>query len=153
MELAKFTILGVPRVKKNTQRAVIAVNRKTGKPYPKIVMTPAYKAWQKSAIPQINRQKPSYTIDSPVNLKCLFYMDTEVKVDLSALYEGIQDELVSAKVLSDDNYTIVQSHDGSGVYIDRNKPRMEIIISEAIDRVKHPNYYVCYGGLTPEEII
>lgn len=56
-------------------------------------------------------------------------MDTLVKVDLSALYEGIQDELVATKVLADDNYTIVASHDDSGVFVDKNNPRMEITIT------------------------
>ena len=56
-------------------------------------------------------------------------MDTAVRVDLSALYEGIQDVLVELNVLTDDNYSIVASHDGSGVYIDRENPRMEIEIT------------------------
>ncbi len=56
-------------------------------------------------------------------------MDSAVKVDLSALYEGIQDVLVELNVITDDNYTIVASHDGSGVFIDRDNPRMEIIIT------------------------
>lgn len=57
-------------------------------------------------------------------------MDTTGKVDLSALYEGIQDVLVELNVLSDDNYTIVASHDGSGVSVDRTNPRMEIEITK-----------------------
>lgn len=129
MELAKITVLGVPRVKKNNQ-AVVLARSKTGKYFPKKVDTKAYKEWRKSAIPQINLQKPSLEIDFPVNLECKFYMDTAVKVDLSALYEGIQDELVATNVLTDDNYLIVASHDGSGVFIDKDNPRMEITITK-----------------------
>lgn len=129
MELAKIIVLGVPRVKKNNQ-AVVLARSKTGKYFPKKVDTKAYKEWRKSAIPQINLQKPSLEIDFPVNLECKFYMDTAVKVDLSALYEGIQDELVATNVLTDDNYLIVASHDGSGVFIDRDNPRMEITITK-----------------------
>lgn len=129
MYLAKLTILGVPRVKKNNQ-AVVLARSKTGKYFPKKVDTKAYKEWRKSAIPQINLQKPSIEIDFPVNLECKFYMDTAVKVDLSALYEGIQDELVATNVLTDDNYLIVASHDGSGVFIDKDNPRMEITITK-----------------------
>ena len=91
--------------------------------------TPAYKRWHKDAIPQINLQKPSLEIDFPINLACKFYMDSTVKVDLSALYEGIQDVLVELNVITDDNYTIVASHDGSGVFVDRVNPRMEIEIT------------------------
>lgn len=125
----RLTILGVPRVKKNNQ-AVVLARSKTGKYYPKKVDTKAYKEWHKKAIPQINLQKPSFEIDFPVNLACRFYMDTTGKVDLSALYEGIQDVLVELNVLTDDNYTIVSSHDGSGVFVDRNNPRMEIEITK-----------------------
>ena len=125
--IAKFVILGVPRVKKNNQ-AVVLARSKTGKYFPKKVDTKAYKEWQASAIPQINLQKPNFEIDYPINLACKFYMDTRVKVDLSALYEGIQDELVATNVLIDDNYLIVASHDGSGVFYDKENPRMVIEI-------------------------
>lgn len=124
----RLTILGVPRVKKNNQQVVLA-RSKTGKYYPKKVDTPAYKRWHSKSIDQIKKQKPSLEIDYPINLACRFYMDTDQKVDLSALYEGIQDVLVELNVLSDDNYTIVASHDGSGVYVDRLNPRMEIEIT------------------------
>jgi len=102
---------------------------KSGRYFPKKVDTPAYKRWHKDAIPQINLQKPSLEIDFPINLACKFYMDSTVKVDLSALYEGIQDVLVELNVITDDNYTIVASHDGSGVFVDRVNPRMEIEIT------------------------
>ena len=124
----RLTILGVPRVKKNNQAVVLARSR-SGKTFPKKVDTPAYKRWHSTAVPQINLQKPTLEIDFPINLACKFYMDTAVKVDLSALYEGIQDVLVELNVLTDDNYFIVASHDGSRVFIDRDNPRMEIEIT------------------------
>ena len=133
--IAKFVILGVPRVKKNNQ-AVVMARSKSGKYFPKKVDTPAYKIWHRNAVPQINLQKPSLEIDFPINLACKFYMDTAVKVDLSALYEGIQDVLVELNVITDDNYTIVASHDGSSVEVDRANPRMEIIIT-AKEAVKY----------------
>ena len=139
----RLVIQGIPRVKKNNQAVVIAKTR-TGKSYPKKVDTPAYKRWHRDAIPQINLQKPSVEIDYPINLACRFYMDTDGKVDLSALYEGIQDVLVELNVLTDDNYTIVASHDGSGVYVDRVNPRMEIEITpssrtfEPTPKIKKP---------------
>lgn len=126
--IAKIVVLGVPRVKKNNQSVVLARSR-GGKYYPKKIDTPAYKVWHKDAIPQVNLQKPSFEIDYPINLACKFYMDTAVKVDLSALYEGIQDVLVELNVLTDDNYKIVASHDGSSVEVDKENPRMEITIT------------------------
>lgn len=135
----RLTILGVPRVKKNNQ-AVVLARSKSGKYFPKKVDTPAYKRWHSTAVPQINLQKPTLEIDFPINLACKFYMDTAVRVDLSALYEGIQDVLVELNVITDDNYTIVASHDGSGVFIDRVNPRMEVEITgkypETGDKIK-----------------
>ncbi len=135
MIIAKFEILGVPRVKKNNQKVVLA-RSKSGKYFPKKVDTPAYKLWHSKAIDPIKKQKPTFEIDFPVNLKCSFYMDTAVKVDLSALYEGIQDVLVELNVLSDDNYTIVASHDGSSVAVDKTNPRMVIEITAKDGRAK-----------------
>ena len=66
-------------------------------------------------------------------LKCLFYMPTARKVDLTNLLEAADDALVTAGVLADDNSKIVVSHDGSRVLLDRDKPRTEIYITEVRD--------------------
>lgn len=68
-------------------------------------------------------------IDYPVNIKCTFYMPTARRVDLTNLLEAVDDMLVKYDVLFDDNYNIVQSHDGSRVYIDRENPRTIIEIT------------------------
>jgi hypothetical protein len=39
--------------------------------------------------------------------------------------------LVKHKIIQDDNYTIVKSHDGSRVYHDKSNPRVEIEIDYA----------------------
>lgn len=132
-EVARFTILGIPRVKKNNQKLVTKRNFKTGGLYAKKINTKAYAIWHSEALAQILKQKPAMEIDYPVNLKCLFYMANAGRVDLSALYEGIQDTLVECQVLTDDNYKIVASHDGSGVFVDRANPRMEITITKRTD--------------------
>jgi len=123
----KFVIGGQPSVKKNNQRVSFR-----GK-YPVKYNTPSYTRWQADARPQIQIQalkfRDQLPITTPINLQCLFFMGTARRVDLSALYEGIQDELVKMGVLEDDNYNIVSSHDGSGVRIDRQNPRMEITIT------------------------
>lgn len=138
--IAKFVILGPPRVKKNNQR--LASRGKYAVRY----NTPSYKEWLSKAIPQIYDQKKQldHIIDYPVNLRCMFYMPTRGRVDLSALYEGIQDLLASKDkydkngrlksiglyVLDDDNYKIVAGHDGSRVHVDKANPRMEIFITK-----------------------
>lgn len=81
-------------------------------------------------------------------------MDTAVKVDLSALYEGIQDELVATNVLIDDNYLIVASHDGSGVFIDKDNPRMEIEITAKFPdaRINEPATLSAIAKANKEEV-
>lgn len=142
--MVKIVILGQPRVKKNGQRTV--QNRYTNKPIR--VDTKAYKAWHGSALNQlqlmgynigfslVNAELKKYNqrpleaqIDYPINLCCKFYIKRDIIVDLSALYEGIQDVLVEVGIISDDNSRIVRSHDGSGVFIDPENPRMEIEIT------------------------
>lgn len=123
-----LVIEGVPRVKKNNQH----VTWRGGRPIK--VNTAAYGTWLARAEVEIFEQiMESYSglqpITEAVNLRCRFFMDTARRVDLSALYEGIQDVLVKLGVLDDDNYNIVASHDGSGVEIDRERPRMEITIT------------------------
>ena len=69
-------------------------------------------------------------IDKPVNVRCLFYMKTRRKVDLTNLLEAADDVLVKYHVLADDNSQIVAGHDGSRVYYDKDNPRIEIDITE-----------------------
>ena len=69
------------------------------------------------------------TIADPVEVKCLFYMPTRRKVDLTNLLEAIDDILVYAGTLADDNSSIIVSHDGSRVLYDKENPRTEVYIS------------------------
>jgi Holliday junction resolvase RusA-like endonuclease len=55
-------------------------------------------------------------------------MPTRRKVDLTNLLEAIDDVMTNAGLLADDNYTIIQSHDGSRVYYDKENPRTEVYI-------------------------
>lgn len=72
-------------------------------------------------------------IDYAVNIKCLFYMKTHRKVDLTNLLEAIDDVMVKAGLLVDDNSNIIVSHDGSRVLYDKEKPRTEIYIERSYE--------------------
>lgn len=123
----QFTVYGHPYVKKSNQR--VGWNRRTNRPIK--FDTPSYKQWHNDALKQLAViKKPELPIDYPVNLQCRFYMSTKGRVDLSALYEGIQDVLVEVGVLADDNSRIVTSHDGSGVAYDKQNPRIEVTINK-----------------------
>lgn len=62
-------------------------------------------------------------IDYPITLKCTFYMQTRRKCDITNLLQAICDIMVKYKVISDDNYNIIASFDGTRAYYDKENPR------------------------------
>lgn len=123
--MIRFTIPLPPISKKNSQQ--IMTNRSTGKPF--VMPSKAFKDYENAALWYIPKaRKP---IDFPVNVECRFYMPTRRKCDLTNLEEAIDDIMVKAGLLSDDNYTVIQSHDGSRVFYDPAHPRTEICITKA----------------------
>lgn len=124
--MIKFTIPFPPITKKNHQQ--IRCNRSTGKPF--IAQSNQYRDYENACLLAI-QGRYRINIDYPINLTALFYMPTQRRVDLVNLIEALQDILVAAHVLSDDNCKIVVSTDGSRVLYDKEHPRTEVIISEA----------------------
>ena len=120
MKTYRFEIMGEPKTKKNSQRIVMC-----GK-FPKIMPSKAYCDYEKEALWQLAGKH--YGIDGRVEVRCLYYMKTKRKVDLTNLLEATDDILVKAGVLADDNSNIIYSHDGSRVFVDRLCPRVEIEI-------------------------
>lgn len=122
--MIKFTIPLPPISKKNSQQ----IFRPNGMNRPIIVPSKKYKEYERDATPFIPK---NVFINSPVNVKCLFYMPTKRKCDLTNLLEAIDDIMVNAGLLSDDNYTVIESHDGSRVFYDKENPRTEVYITGA----------------------
>lgn len=124
--MLSYKVTGNPIVKKNTQKVI----RRGGRTF--VVYSAQYNAWLKDAMDELALQKrPDQPIDYPIILVCKFFMQTLRVVDLSALYEGIQDTLVKMEILKDDNFNIVIGHDGSRVKLDRKNPRTEVSIIKA----------------------
>lgn len=121
----KYTIPLPPVTKKNSQR--ILVNRKTGMPF--IAPSSAYKHYEEQAIYFLT-PKPKTPLAGRYRVAAVFYMPTRRRVDLTNLLEAAHDTLVAAKILADDNNTIIASVDGSRVLYDKENPRTEIIIQE-----------------------
>lgn len=121
--IAKFTIPLIPITKKNHQQ--ILKNRKTGKHF--VSPSKQYKDYESIALWYI--PKRGTTIDFPVNVKCIFYMPDNRPCDLTNHLESIDDIMVKAGLLKDDNYKILTSHDGSRVLVDKNNPRTEVEIT------------------------
>ena len=119
-----YTLLGTPRTKKNSQR----IFRLPGGGA-RIAPSAAYVQYEKDCLWQI--RSPPRPLAGPVNVKCLYFMPTRRRVDLTNLLEATDDILVKAGVLSDDCAAVVAAHDGSRVLLDRKRPRVEITITEA----------------------
>ena len=122
--MIKFVIPLQPISKKNSQQ--IFLNSKTGKPF--IAPSKKYKEYEAAAAWFVPKQ---VKINQPVNVKCLFFMKNRQKCDLTNMLEAIDDVLVKCGLLEDDNYTIVQSHDGSRIMHDKDNPRTEVYIEYA----------------------
>lgn len=121
--VVKFTVPLTPITKKNHQQ--IVTNRNTGKPF--VTPSKQYKEYENLALWYI--PKRGVPIDFPVNVKCTFYMPTNRVCDLTNHLESIDDIMVKAGLLKDDNYKILTSHDGSRVLVDKDNPRTEVVIT------------------------
>lgn len=117
------TLKGPPRTKKNHQRILRGAGGR-----PTIAQSKEYIQYEKDCLWQI--RSPPQPLAGPVNVKCLYYMPTRRRVDLTNLLEATDDILVRAGVLSDDCAAVVAGHDGSRVLLDRKRPRVEIEITE-----------------------
>ena len=113
-----------PRTKKNHQQIF---KRKGGGHF--VAPSPQYRQYEQDAMWYL---RPT-GINFPVNVKCLFYMGTRRKVDLTNLLEAIDDIMVKRTTLVDDNSSIIVAHDGSRVLYDKEHPRTEIYITRMQD--------------------
>ena len=121
--MIKINLEVIPRTKKNSQQIVYAKGRYI------VIPSKAYQQFERDCLKQIKaiyRQK----IDTPVNIQVTFYMPTRRKVDLTNLLEAVDDMLVKAEVIKDDNRDIVAGHDGSRVQYDKENPHIEIKIEK-----------------------
>ena len=128
--MVKFTIKLPPVTKKNHSQIIY----RNGKPM--LVPSKQFTAYQKSAGWFLHPKG----INTPVNIKCLFYMNTRRVVDLVGLLQAVDDVLVHYGVIEDDNSRIVSGHDGSRVLYDKENPRTEIEITDMVEKwsLEHP---------------
>ena len=125
----KFTVYGNPVTKKNSSQ--IVQNRATGRWF--IAPSAQYKKYCKEVIKQIRNgwtDRPKEPIDYPVRVTYLFYKESRRLCDDLNHSAALDDILVQAGVLADDNRDIIESHDGTRVFWDKQNPRVEITITE-----------------------
>jgi Holliday junction resolvase RusA-like endonuclease len=124
----KFTIPVKCRTKKNHGQIV---HTKTGRHV--VLPSPQYKEFEKEVIKYVTAEFGNIEpIDFKCNLKCIFYKDRNYQSDLVGYLQAIQDALVKAGILKDDNTNIVNTVNGSEVRYDKENPRIEVEI-EAIE--------------------
>ena len=123
--MIRFEIPIKPVTKKNSGQIVMR-----GK-FPILLPSKQYMQFEKDTQPYFIRVKCMHgVINYPVNVQCHFYMDTHRKVDLCNLLNAVDDSMVHAGLIIDDNRDIIAAHDGSRVYFDKENPRIDITIEE-----------------------
>ena len=121
----KIILEGNPATKKNSMQ--VGHNKYTGRTF--LTQNRRYKEYEKQCLMQI-RKLEIEEINEPVNVRCVYYRDSLRRCDLPNLINATLDILVKGHVISDDNFGIVESLDGSRVFIDKENPRVEIIIKK-----------------------
>jgi len=127
MQTLTFTIPIKPVTKKNHSNIVTL---KTGRTI--LLPSKAYIAFEKEVCKFVkvefgNKFTP---IDFPVNIQAIYYQDSNRRADLCNYHAALHDALVKAKLLLDDNFKIIVSTDGSRVLVDKNNPRVEVMITK-----------------------
>jgi hypothetical protein len=158
MNEIKIIFPGIARVKKNSMTVSYIYKDKfgslkirmdsKGRFTPVTYYSKAYVEWAKKAIQSVivfkSKQKLTFPLTDKYNLKCIFYTNENRVIDLSALYEGVQDVLTGRsgvlkdsvpghlyQILEDDSVRFIGSHDGSRLlYLPAEPPRTEITITD-----------------------
>ena len=120
MDCIEIIIPLPPVTKKNSSQIITTGGR------PRLIPSRKYREYEKMTKIYL---KP-LGIDYPVNVKCVFYMPTRRRVDLTNLLSAAADILVKHGVVTDDNRDIMASHDGSIVMYCKENPRTEIKITK-----------------------
>lgn len=117
-------ILELAPVSKKNHSQIITVKGR-----PMLIPSKQYKKYEKDCGEFLKDVEPFL---DPCNVKCLFYMPTHRRVDLTNLLEAIDDILVHYGILIDDNSNVIVGHDGSRVLYDKDNPRTEITITKMV---------------------
>lgn len=117
----EIVIQGQPRTKKNSSRIALINNRHV------LLPSKAYKAYEKVALIQLARVEAAH---GPVSVLCRYYLQDRAHwPDLVGLLQATSDILQAAGVIDDDKYIV--NYDGSMIAgLDKDNPRVEIIIHQ-----------------------
>jgi len=148
----KIVVPGNPIIKKNTSKTSLfqkdKFGRRTVRAIPVHYYTKVYKEWARNAIQscavfKTKHPEISFPITEQLNMKCLFYRDSNRIIDLSNLFAGIQDVMAGNEkwanipkhlfqIIYDDSTRYIGSLDGSRVLLDKVNPRIEVYLTNFI---------------------
>lgn len=117
----KLVIQGQPRTKKNSSRIALINNKRV------LLPSKAFKAYEKVALMQLAQVQ---AVHGPVSVLFRYYLqDRKSWPDLVGLLQATSDILQAAGVIDDDKYIV--NYDGSMIAgLDKDNPRVEIIIHQ-----------------------
>ncbi len=147
-ELIKIVIPGNAITKKNSKKTSMFTKTKGGRIIPLkrpiTYYSKQYNEWSKAAvqacaIARNNHHEITFPITARIILRCLFFFDKNIRVDLSNLYEGVQDVITGScssvnvpkvlyQILEDDSVRFILGHDGSRFLLDQMNPRTEVYL-------------------------
>lgn len=118
----ELVIIGQPRTKKNSSRIALTPDNKRV-----LLPSKAYKAYERVALIQLARVQ---AVHGPISVMCRYYLQNRAHwPDLVGLLQATSDILQAAGVIDDDKYIV--NYDGSMIAgLDKDNPRVEIIIHQ-----------------------
>ena len=119
-----YVILGAPRTKKTSNRVVRLRGKKAGRPL--VLPSKAWATWCRFAVIDTAYVFGS-AVSVPVNCTATFYRDAN-RGDAVGYYQGLADLLQKRGVIANDR--LIVSWDGSRLAVDRDRPRVEITLTE-----------------------
>jgi len=90
---------------------------------PILISTPAYSAWREE---QLWKLKGKVVPSSVKSLTLSFYFPDHRKTDLTNKAESVMDLLVDARLILDDNWTVIPRLILESNGVDKENPRVEI---------------------------
>lgn len=131
--MIEFIIPVHPVTKKNNMQ-IIPMKTKFGKIRHIPLPSKSYLNFENECLPYFYQVKgQTGVIDYPVNMAVVFYVAKKLKYDLTNLLEAIDDAAVKSGLILDDNRDIIAAHDGSRVFYDKARPRIEVKLTEIKD--------------------
>lgn len=119
-----LTLWGQVPAQKNGK--MIAVNRKTGRPF--IASNARVKEWQESAKMYLTGH---HATEDVVQIEMQFWNKDARKRDIDNMMSSVLDALKNSDVIKDDNCFTVKKVSGEFMGVDKNNPRVEILIKNA----------------------